>query len=149
MNINKVLTLGALCLSSSVMAGPTAKVIQSVPIYETSREELTNNCTTEYLPAKPSTGTGSFVGAVLGGVIGAQYNATAAILGTLTGGVVGTAIENAPEKIIRCRPETKILSKIVGYNVKYVYNKQTYIQRLNYDPGVGSLIELGVPASPR
>ena len=149
MNINKVLTLGALCLSSSVMAGPMAKVIQSVPIYEASREEVVNNCTTEYAPPKQSTGTGSFLGMILGGTLGAQFNTTAAVIGTIAGGAVGTAVENSPEKIVKCYPETKIYQKITGYNVKYVYNKQTYIQRLNYDPGVGSLIELGVPASPR
>jgi len=149
MKINKVLILGALCLSSSAIAGPMAKVIQSVPIYEATREEVTNVCTTEYVAPKQVSGGGSVLGMLIGGVVGAQYNAAAAVVGTMTGGLIGAGIENSPDRVVRCTPETKVITKITGYNVKYVYNKQTFIQRLNYDPGVGSLIELGVPASPR
>jgi uncharacterized protein YcfJ len=150
--MKKLILIGILCLSSSAMAEtkiqnmnrmpvvntPMAKVIESVPVYQEEKTSF-GNCSTDTYQ-----GLGSLFGAIVGGTIGAQYNAALAVTGTILGAGVGAEIAK-PSKAERqaCAPHQKTYS-IIGYDVKYVYNNQMYIQRLDYDPGVGSFLRASI-----
>ena len=144
MKINNFAAVGILCLSSLAYAGPVARVTQSVPIYE--QEQVVNNvCVNETITNTTPSAGATILGGIIGGAIGAQYDSVFTVLGTLVGASMGAGASKGTQVQQRCYPEAKTQTKIVGYNVTYVYNKQTYVQRLNYDPGVGATIQLGVP----
>lgn len=156
MFIIRTLILGSLFLSSLALAAPKvkrvelvetsrpgmARVVRSEPIYS-SREEVVNICTKQTI-RNASGREGSVLGAVIGGAIGAQFDLVGAVIGTMAGSMAGEELGNRPREVETCNPETRSYSKIIGYDVQYVYEGRTYVQRLNYDPGVGSYLEVRV-----
>ena len=156
MYIIRILILGSLFLSSLAFANPKAKrvelvetsrpgmarVVKSDPIFS-SKEEVINICSKQVVRNAAGKESG-VLGAVIGGVIGAQFDIAGAVLGTLAGTMVGEELGNRPREVETCVPETKSYSKIIGYDVQYVYEGKAYVQRLNYDPGVGSYLEVKV-----
>jgi len=150
--MKKLMLIGTLCLSSLAMAElrvqntdkmpgvntPVAKVIESIPVYQderVSRECKKNN----------NEGIGALLGAVIGGAIGAQHNAVYAVTGTIIGAGVGSSIASSSKGAMQnCTSENRTYSKIIGYDVKYVYDNLVYIQRLDYDPGVGSFLKTSI-----
>jgi uncharacterized protein YcfJ len=150
--MKKLILIGTLCLSSSVIAenriqntnkipntnASMAKVIDSVPVYQEDKP-VYKDCA-----AETNQGVGTLVGAVIGGVIGAQHNAALAVAGTILGGGIGHDVSR-PTKAEKqaCMSPPKTYS-LVGYDVKYVYNNQVYTQRLDYDPGIGSSLRTSI-----
>jgi uncharacterized protein YcfJ len=151
--MKKLILIGTLCLSSLAMAEvrvqntnkmpgvntPVAKVIESIPVYQD--EKVSNKDCTQ----NNNEGIGALLGAVIGGAIGAQHNAVYAITGTIIGAGIGSDIAS-PSKGARqaCASQNRSYSKIIGYDVKYVYDNLIYIQRLDYDPGVGSFLKTSI-----
>lgn len=136
-----------------------ARVISSEPIvrYVTVKTPV-RECwqDTEYYTVDrpvPGSGASTFVGALVGGVIGHQFgsgrgNDAATVAGTLIGAAIGNESAKrrygAPyETVEYSRPvtrcETRLTShreeRIDGYRVVYRYHGQKYETRMPYDPG--------------
>jgi len=121
----------------------TARVIDTQPVYASSREECWNTRTGQYEERHDRgnrIGAGTAAGALIGGVIGHQVDhgvGTAA--GALLGGLAGHEIEkdrgrNDDLDYSNCRTASSD-SAIDGYNVRYAYRGQEYVTRMSYDPG--------------
>ena len=99
------------------------------------------------------------IGAVLGGVIGHQFGgsnraqAGATAAGALIGGVVGNSVDRSngvgyvaqptyytqpvavTRDVQRCTTVNQVNQRIVGYDVRYVYNGREFATRMPHAPG--------------
>lgn len=139
MKLQQSVALGALFLCNLALAD-TALIVQSTPVY-TTITNTENRCTIETVRPRDNTREIG-IGSLLGAAVGAQYDATGAVAGLLLGGFIADKATESPRDIERCFPETKSYQKIIGYDVRYVYEKKEYVQRLDYDPGVGTKVEV-------
>lgn len=126
-----------------------ARVIESNPVYASSREECWNPRTglfEERRDNRTSIGKGAAAGAILGGVLGHQVDhgeGTAA--GAIIGGLIGHQIEKDRDRddsldLSRCRVAS-YGSGLEGYDVRYRYRGNEYVTRMAQDPG--SRLRLG------
>jgi uncharacterized protein YcfJ len=127
-----------------------ARVIESTPVYASSREECWNPRTGVFEERRDnhtSIGKGAAAGAVLGGVLGHQVDhgeGTAA--GAIIGGLLGHQIEKQRDRdndqldLSRCRVAS-YGSGVEGYDVRYRYRGNEYVARMSQDPG--SRLRLG------
>jgi uncharacterized protein YcfJ len=139
MKLQKSIALGALFLCNLALAD-TAVIVQSTPVYQTI-STTQNRCTVERGRLKDNTreiGIGSLIGAA----IGAQHDTASAIAGLLIGGFIADKASEGPRDYEKCVPETRYTQTVIGYDVKYVFNNREYVQRLDYDPGVGTRVEV-------
>jgi uncharacterized protein YcfJ len=128
----------------------TARVLETRPVYAAgrAREECWNTRSNRYEEPRESreshVGAGTALGAVAGGVVGHQVgsgrgNTAATVGGALLGGLLGHNVENRgnePEfDRSRCRVLAQDGAAPVYYDVKYEYNGQEYVARLDHDPG--------------
>jgi uncharacterized protein YcfJ len=129
-----------------------AKVVASVPVYETINEPRrecwveTVGYETRSLRSGNNTG-GAVLGAIAGGLIGSTVGkgdgkVAAAAVGAATGAVVGdrwngsgTRYESRPQQVERCRTHDDYRQVITGYDVRYRFQGREYTTRLPYDPG--------------
>ena len=134
--------------------GDAARVVQSTPVYaEGSTQECLNPRTGNYEQVgeeRSHLGAGTAIGAVAGGVLGHQIgsgrgNDVGTAAGAILGGIVGHEIEKDRRAdddldMSRCRMVGDS-SNIQGYDVRYRYQGQEYVTRLDHDPG--SRLRLG------
>ena len=128
--------------------GDFARVIESNPVYaEASTQECWNPRTGNYEQPRQSDsriGAGTALGAIAGGVLGHQVgsgrgNDVGTAAGAILGGIVGHQIEKDRRAdddldMSRCRMVSDS-SNIQGYDVRYRYQGQEYVTRLDHDPG--------------
>ncbi len=128
-----------------------ARVIESRPVYEAAnrREECWNPRAGHFEERRDSRGSdgkgGAVAGAVVGGVLGHQFDhgsAGATIGGALIGGLLGNQIQkdrnDDPQNDLdysRCRVVSEGGRALQGYDVRYVYNGQQYTTRMAQAPG--------------
>jgi uncharacterized protein YcfJ len=101
---------------------------------------------------------GTAIGAVVGGLVGNQVGSgkgrqLATVAGAVGGGYAGNRIEanhqrgqvtSSVER--RCSTVSNTSSKIVAYDVRYVYNGVTRTVRMDHDPGDRVQVQEGVTA---
>jgi uncharacterized protein YcfJ len=127
----------------------TARVISSQPVYAAGeqKEECWNPRAGHYEERRDSHGAntlgGTAAGAVIGGIIGHQFNDRAGTaLGAIAGGAVGHEVaknrsgdEQDDLDYSRCRTVSAGSGDVVGYDVTYEYRGQQYTTRMDHDPG--------------
>jgi len=136
-----------------------ARVVRSEPIvrYVTVKTPV-RECwqETEYVAHRrpvPGAGASTFVGALIGGVVGHQFgsgrgNDAATVAGTLIGAAIGNdqakrrygadyrSVEyERPVERCATRITERTEERIDGYRVTYRYNGQNYMTDMPYDPG--------------
>lgn len=147
----------------SADAGVTyAKVVGVEPVRSTSntpRQVCRDETVTHTAPPKDEHRiVGTAIGAVAGGLLGNQVGGgkgktLATVAGAVGGGYAGNRIEASRQqpKVTtsverKCSTVTDTTSKIVGYDVKYVFNGVTRTVRMNHDPGDRVQVQEGVTA---
>src|SRR5699024_1084766 len=86
---------------------------------------------------------GAVVGGVLGSTVGKGDGRRAAtVAGAVAGGAIGNGVGRRgdhvqQDSVTRCQPVRNVSTerRIVGYDVEYRYRGQTYMSRMDYDPG--------------
>ena len=101
---------------------------------------------------------GTAIGAVAGGLLGHQVgggkgNTLATVAGAVGGGYAGNRIEASRQQgrvtssvQRKCSTVNNSSQKIVGYDVRYVYNGVTRTVRMDHDPGDRVRVQEGVIA---
>lgn len=149
------IALPAVLLSTPGQAGHPqvfydhARVVRVKPIIElvdvaTPRRECWDEV---HAPRRDDSYTGLILGGILGGAVGSQVgHGSGRTAATLAGTVLGASIANdirgnrrryESEAVHRCRVVDEYYQeeKIVGYRVKYRYQGQLFVTRMDYDPG--------------
>lgn len=107
---------------------------------------------------KPAPGNGNHVvgtvvGAAVGGLLGNQIGRgngrkATTVAGAVGGGVIGheVGVRHDAKRTVtstetRCRTVTDSSDKVVGYDVSYDYQGQSYTTRMDHDPGPRLRIE--------
>jgi uncharacterized protein YcfJ len=139
-----------------------ATVIDARPIYETHRvEQPRQECWTETVYSQPQrdNSVGTSVGAVVGGALGnavghsKKNKQVGAIVGALLGGTVGRSVsihrkshQSLPraEQVCRTYNDFYEQERLVGFDVRYRYNAETYTTRTKRDPGDTIKLRLSV-----
>lgn len=148
-------------VQSAQPTGPQyAQVTSVTPIRSTSsnpkqvcRDEVVNHTAP---PKDQHNIAGTAIGAVAGGLLGhmvggGKGKTLATVAGAVGGGYAGNRIENSHHQAQvtstverRCSTVTNTTSKIVGYDVTYVYNGVTRTTRMDHDPGDRVQVQEGV-----
>ena len=134
-----------------------ARVIDSQPVYASTREECWNPRTGSYEERERSrVGKGAAIGAIAGGVLGHQVDqGEGTAVGALLGGLLGHQIEKQERSddldYSRCRTAADS-GAVIGYDVRYRYQGNEYVTRMANDPGRRLLVGRdvnwdGTPAS--
>lgn len=129
-----------------------AKVLSSVPIYDTVNEPR-RECWTETVGYETRSvrdggnAGGTIIGAIAGGLLGSTVGkgngkVAAAAVGAATGAVVGNRwnerdryYESRPQQVERCQVHDNYRQVVSGYDVRYRFQGREYSTRLPYDPG--------------
>jgi uncharacterized protein YcfJ len=127
-----------------------ARVIDSRPVYADSgrREECWNPRAGHYEERRDgghhTVNGGTVAGAVVGGVVGHQFDhgsAGATIGGALLGGLIGNQVNKERDSnrqddldYSRCRVIAEGGRNLQGYDVRYVYQGQEYTARMDHPP---------------
>lgn len=103
--------------------------------------------------------TGTILGAVIGGALGNElghrkHNKQAGTaIGAILGGSIGRDIGRRPQQYVtryrdeqRCNTTTEVSydERVVGYDVTYRYNGQSYTTRMQRDPGSSIKVKVAV-----
>ena len=144
-----------------------AKVTDVDPIYKTIKHQIPErSCWTEtrYEPVNDYRSyTPTILGTLIGGAIGNEvgHSKTNKKVGTVVGGVLGATIARdwshksdshsqrtraVNEEVCETNYHTEYEEKIVGYNVRYRYQGQTYHTRMSHHPG--KRLKVAVHVSP-
>lgn len=139
-----------------VDAEPIIKVVR----VSTPREECWEETVTYREPDRRNNGVGTVVGGVVGGALGnaVGHKKVNKQVGTVVGAVLGATIGNAissnarqndqvyhdTEEVCRVYRDYHEEERIMGYNVRYRYNNETYSTRMSTDPGDTIKIRLAV-----
>jgi uncharacterized protein YcfJ len=158
--LNTALITGLLAVSGAAQAGhgdsdrftTRARVLSSVPVYETINEPR-RECWTETVGYETrsyrdgSNTGGAILGAIAGGLVGSTVGkgdgrVAAAAAGAATGAVVGdrwnkngTRTESVPQQVERCRTHDDYRQVVTGYDVRYRFQGREYETYLPYKPG--------------
>ncbi|RCS30929.1 glycine zipper 2TM domain-containing protein [Rhodanobacter denitrificans] len=101
---------------------------------------------------------GTAIGAVVGGLLGNQVGGgkgrtLATVAGAVGGGYAGNRIQASRQQAQvstsverKCDTVNNTSNKIVGYDVRYVYNGVTRTVRMDHDPGDRVQVQEGVTA---
>lgn len=139
-----------------------AKVVGVEPVRSSSnnpRQVCRDETVTYTAPPKDEHRVvGTAIGAVAGGLLGNQVGGgkgktLATVAGAVGGGYAGNRIEASRQQPQvttsverKCSTVNDTTSKIVGYDVKYVFNGVTRTVRMDHDPGDRVQIQEGVTA---
>ncbi|HEV2681392.1 MAG TPA: glycine zipper 2TM domain-containing protein [Rhodanobacter sp.] len=139
-----------------------AKVVSVDPVHSTvnnPREVCHDETVSHTAPPKDQHQiAGTAIGAVAGGLLGhmvggGKGNTLATVAGAVGGGYAGNRIEASRQHAQvttsverRCDTVNNTSSKIVGYDVRYVYNGVTRTVRMDHDPGDRVQVQEGVTA---
>ena len=158
------LMIPVLLVPSLAMAGTSydkAKVIGVDPVYETvSYQVPVEQCRLAEVPVsydepymRPRSYTGPIVGAIIGGALGnaVGHNKTNKKVGTavgaILGGSIGRDISNRrvnygpqrvsyrTQEVCETVHETREETELLGYDVSYRYAGETFVTRMDHDPG--------------
>ncbi len=137
-----------------------AKVVSVDPVRESvsnPRQVCHDETVTHTAPPKDQNRiVGTAIGAVAGGLLGNQVGGgrgrtLATVAGAVGGGYAGNRIEASRQQgqvttsvERRCETVSNPSSKIVGYDVRYVYNGVTRTVRMDHDPGDRVEVQQGV-----
>ncbi|MDE2248590.1 MAG: glycine zipper 2TM domain-containing protein [Xanthomonadaceae bacterium] len=137
-----------------------ARVVRVDPLRSTTnnpREVCRDETVTHTAPPKDQHRLlGTAIGAVAGGLLGHQIgggrgNTLATVAGAVGGGYAGNRIEASRQRPQvstsverKCSVVNNPSSKIVGYDVRYVYNGVTHTVRMDHDPGDRVQVQEGV-----
>lgn len=137
-----------------------AKVVSVDPVRSTvnnPRQVCRDETVTHTAPPKDEHRiAGTAIGAVVGGLVGNQVGGgkgktLATVAGAVGGGYAGNRIEAHNQKgqvttsiERKCDTVNNSSSKIVGYDVRYVYNGVTRTVRMDHDPGDRVQVQEGV-----
>ncbi len=137
-----------------------AKVVGVEPVRSTTnnpKQVCHDETVTHAAPPKDENRiAGTAIGAVVGGLVGNQVGGgngkkLATVAGAVGGGYAGNRIEAAHQKPRvstsverKCETVNNTSSKIVGYDVRYVYNDVTRTVRMDHDPGDRVQVQEGV-----
>ncbi len=139
-----------------------AKVVSVDPVRSTAnhpREVCHDETVTHSAPPKDQHRiAGTAIGAVVGGLVGNQVGGgkgktLATVAGAVGGGYAGNRIEASRQQPQvtssverKCSTVNNTSTKIVGYDVRYVYNGVTRTVRMDHDPGDKVQVQEGVTA---
>ncbi|MFI4958865.1 MAG: glycine zipper 2TM domain-containing protein [Lysobacterales bacterium] len=139
-----------------------AKVVSVDPVRSTSNnpsEVCHDETVTHTAPPKDQHRiAGTAIGAVAGGLLGhmvggGKGNTLATVAGAVGGGYAGNRIEASRQHAQvstsverKCSTVNNTSNKIVGYDVRYVYNGVTRTVRMDHDPGDRVQVQEGVTA---
>lgn len=139
-----------------------AKVVSVDPVRSTTnnpKQVCHDETVTHTAPPKDQHRiAGTAIGAVAGGLLGNQVGGgkgrtLATVAGAVGGGYAGNRIEASRQKgqvttsvERKCSTVNNTSSKIVGYDVRYVYNGVTRTVRMDHDPGDKVQVQEGVTA---
>lgn len=162
------------CVSAGLAAAPAlaadnvsfdyATVIDTQPVYttvqiNTPREECWQEEVVYEDRGRSSHPLGTVVGGVIGGALGnavghkKSNKRVGAVVGAVLGATLGKVIasSNAPsqrrhETLERCKvyQDYREEERLIGYQVRYRYNAQTYSTRMDSDPGDTIKVRLGI-----
>lgn len=137
-----------------------AKVVSVDPVRQTvsnPRQVCHDETVTHTAPPKDQHRlVGTAIGAVAGGLLGNQVGGgkgrtLATVAGAVGGGYAGNRIEASRQQAQvttsverRCDTVNNPTSKIVGYDVRYIYNGVTRTVRMDHDPGDRVQVQQGV-----
>lgn len=169
--IGAAIGAAVLCLSTSLSAMAAgnvsfdyATVIDSQPIYtvvqiNTPREECWQEEVAYETQPRSSHPLGTVMGGVIGGAVGnavghkKSNKRVGAVVGAVLGATLGNAIAASNSRSVtryetqeRCKvyQEHREEERLVGYQVRYRYNEQTYSTRMDTDPGDTIKVRLAV-----
>ncbi len=158
---NAATTLSSAADSSVANGMKYAKVVSVDPVRETDgpRQVCRDETVTHTAPPKDQHRiVGTAIGAVAGGLLGNQVGGgkgktLATVAGAVGGGYAGNRIEaNRQQGQVtssvqrRCSSVAGSGSRVVGYDVRYVYNGVTRTVRMDHDPGDRVQVQEGVTA---
>lgn len=139
-----------------------ARVVSVDPVRSTSnnpREVCRDETVTHTAPPKDQHRiAGTAIGAVVGGLVGNQVGGgkgktLATVAGAVGGGYAGNRIEASRQHAQvttsverKCSTVNNTSTKIVGYDVRYIYNGVTRTVRMDHDPGDRVQVQEGVTA---
>lgn len=139
-----------------------AKVVSVDPVRSTAnnpREVCHDETVTHTAPPKDQHRiAGTAIGAVAGGLLGhmvggGKGNTLATVAGAVGGGYAGNRIEASRQQAQvstsverKCSTVNNTSNKIVGYDVRYMYNGVTRTVRMDHDPGDRVQVQEGVTA---
>ena len=139
-----------------------AKVVSVDPVHSTvnnPREVCHDETVSQTTPPKDEHRiAGTAIGAVAGGLLGhmvggGKGNTLATVAGAVGGGYAGNRIEASRQHAQvttsverKCNTVNNTSSKVVGYDVRYVYNGVTRTVRMDHDPGDRVQVQEGVTA---
>jgi uncharacterized protein YcfJ len=137
-----------------------AKVVSVDPVRKTvnnPKEVCHDETVTHTTPPKDKHQiAGTAIGAVVGGLVGNQIGGgkgktLATVAGAVGGGYAGNKIEEHHQKAQvstsvqrKCSTVDNKSTKLVGYDVRYVYNGVTRTVRMDHDPGDRVEVQEGV-----
>lgn len=153
--------------ATSTEAGTTAadgsqyaKVVSVKPVHKSvnhPKQVCHDETVTHTAPPKDKHQlAGTAIGAVVGGLAGNQIGGgkgktLATVAGAVGGGYAGNRIEKHHQKGTttstverKCSTVNNSSSKLVGYDVSYVYNGVTRTTRMDHDPGDRVKVQEGV-----
>lgn len=146
MNCFKHFSVIALLLPTLAFAGGNnATIIKSIPVSQkfTSMEQ---NCQEVTVHNTGNNLLGNLVGVAIGAAVGHQFTTGSRGVNRAIGGLIGyqTANEyqNMAKTVTQCTPQPVTRTSIIGYDVTYQYKGKLYTQRMDYDPGVGSVVQV-------
>src|SRR5690348_2488251 len=154
---------GADGMAASADAGPKyAKVVGVEPVRSTvnnPKQVCHDETVTQTAPPKDQHRiAGTAIGAVVGGLLGNQVGGgkgktLATVAGAVGGGYAGNRIEASRQHgqvtstvERKCSTVNNTSTKIVGYDVRYIYNGVTRTVRMDHDPGDRVQVQEGVTA---
>lgn len=142
-----------------------ADVIDSRPIYQTveistPREECWNEEVVSHHRSQSDSRTPAIIGTIIGGALGnaVGHGKSNRRVGTVVGAVLGHSIgrdivaangrnrETHYETVRRCETvyEYREEERVVGYDVRYLYNDEEYSVRMDEEPGAQVRVRVNV-----
>jgi uncharacterized protein YcfJ len=170
MRLHTVSALTLAVMASATQAGPAvgtvvgtpssstqtvmARVVSSTPVVaQVATPQQVCYDELQAVPAQGS-GAGALLGAIAGGVIGNAVgkgagNALATGLGVFGGAVLGDHVEKdgrpaGTRTVRRCEQQASYSQQVVGYQVAYELNGQTYTTQMNREPGPTIPVQVSV-----
>ena len=137
-----------------------ARVLDVEPVYRYHREPVRDHSCTRYEPGRSryNSYTATVLGAVIGGALGHRIGdshgdpTAAAVAGGLLGASVGRDVGHRvndnrdlrAEGPCRVKHRQETRRQLVEYKVRYRYNGQVHLARMDYDPGEWVKLDVNV-----
>lgn len=160
MKLRAVLFLLALCIPGLLLAEPVeenvtygyAQVLRVTPVYATYRVRVPEQrCETGQVRDNGDGTAGTVVGAIVGGALGNQVGKgdgrkASTIAGAVIGGAIGRKVDRNNGPGTRCRTVDveRDERRVAGYDVEYQFRGETFMSRLDRDPGSRLRIRVSV-----